>query len=272
MGHSTPTVWAGRRVFVTGCTGFLGGWVVRELVARGAAVTGLVRNSPDRDSLFVRDRLFDRVNVARGRVEDLARLTTALAIHEPQTVFHLAAPTVRPAGEPTEHRWAETLLTAVRRAAPDAGVVIPVKPDTQNLAKLCGLGERCGVRLDITQLPRLFGDGDRTWTRLVPRLARALVEGTPVGSPTADERTAGYLHAQEAAETILQSAETVPVAGPCTHVHTVAPAVTGGRLFDALVTDPSRVSGVASTLVWYRRFLVGRDQPPAVATRTRRAA
>ncbi|MFO0852296.1 MAG: NAD-dependent epimerase/dehydratase family protein [Gemmataceae bacterium] len=271
MGHSTPTVWAGRRVFVTGCTGFLGGWVVRELVARGATVTGLVRNTPDRDSLFVRDRLFDRVNVVRGRVEDAARLTTALAIHEPQTVLHLAAPTVRPAGEPTELRWAETLLTAVRRTVPTAGVVIPVQADTQNLVKLCGVGERSGVRLDITQLPRLFGDGDRTWTRLVPRLARALVEGTPVVSPTADERTAGYLHAQEAAEVILQSAETVPVAGPCAHLHAVAPAVTGGRLFDALVADPGRVPGVASTLAWYRRVLVGSDRP-AVAARTRRAA
>lgn len=271
MGHSTPTFWAGRRVFVTGCTGFLGGWVVRELVARGAAVTGLVRNTPDRDSLFVRGRLFDRVSVVRGRVEDAARLMTALALHEPQTVLHLAAPTVRPAGEPTELRWAETLLNAVRRASPNAGVVVTTKADDQNLVKICGLSERFGVRLDISELPRLFGDGDRTWSRLVPRLARALVEGGPVIPPTADELTASYLHAQEAATAVLRSAETVPVAGPCAHVHSVIPAVTGGRLFAALVADPSYVPGVASTLAWYRRFLVDSDRP-AVATRTRRAA
>lgn len=272
MGHSADTFWPGRRVLVTGGTGFLGGWVVRELLARRATVVALVRGTPDRDSRFVRDRLFERVQVVRGRVEDLSRLTTALALHGTETVLHLAAPTVRPAGEPTELRWAETVLTAVRRAAPTAGVVIPVPAGGPLGVEIFGLGERSGVRLGIPDLPRLFGGGDRTWTRLVPRLARALAEAGQAAPPTADERTAGYLDAQEAAAAVLRSAEPAPAADPWVRVEPVAPSVTGGRLFAALRADPGSVPGVPETLAWYRRFLTDRAQPAAAPTRTRRAA
>jgi CDP-glucose 4,6-dehydratase len=267
MGHPADTFWAGRRVLVTGATGFLGGWVVRQLVAREAAVVALVRGTPDPDSSFVRDRLFERVRVVRGRVEDAARLTSALVLHDIETVLHLAAPTVRPAGEPTEVRWAETLLTAVRRATPAAGVVIPVPAGSDLGAKISGLGERCGVAVGIPELPRLFGGGDRTWTRLVPRLARAGVEGRPAAPPTADELAAGYLAAHEGAAAVLRTAETVPAADP------VVPSATGSRLLAALVADPTYVPGVPEALAWYRRFLTDRRQPTTAApTRTRRAA
>src|SRR5687767_15631455 len=82
--------WPGRRVLVLGCTGYLGGWAVRGLLARGADVVGLVRD-PSPDSDFFRDKLYHQVHVARGRADDVVRLRTLIAVYEPQLVVQCAA-------------------------------------------------------------------------------------------------------------------------------------------------------------------------------------
>src|SRR5438270_13763563 len=83
-------LWSGRRVLVTGCTGFLGGWTVRELLARGAEVVGLVRDRAAAGR-FARHGLAGRVYPTHGRVEDTFRLHSTLAVHEVSAVFHHAA-------------------------------------------------------------------------------------------------------------------------------------------------------------------------------------
>ena len=93
--------WSGRRVLVTGCTGFLGGWTVRDLLARGAAVVGLVRDRAAAGR-FARHGLAGRVYPVHGRIENTFRLHSSLAVHEVSAVFHLAA-------DPTGH-GAETVL------------------------------------------------------------------------------------------------------------------------------------------------------------------
>src|SRR5262245_41555915 len=82
--------WPGRRVLVLGCTGFLGGWAVRGLLARGAVVVGLVRD-PKRDSDFIRSGLYRHVYVARGRADNETRLRTLLSASEAQLVLQCAA-------------------------------------------------------------------------------------------------------------------------------------------------------------------------------------
>ena len=47
--------WRGRRVFVTGCTGFLGSWLTAALIERGAAVVGLVRQQEPESQLSAAD-------------------------------------------------------------------------------------------------------------------------------------------------------------------------------------------------------------------------
>src|SRR5262245_32741897 len=115
--------WLHRRVFVTGCTGLVGGPAVQALVAAGAAVTVFVREQPG-PGFFFENKLHLKVQVVRGRLEDRPRLETALAIHDPAVILHLA----KPRGElphETNGTFAWTLLAAARIAAPLAAVVLP---------------------------------------------------------------------------------------------------------------------------------------------------
>src|SRR3954453_19437126 len=82
--------WRGRRTFITGCTGFLGWNMTEELIARGAAVVGLVRDDKSRSQFHVR-RLSEQIDIVHGRVEDFDLIERALNEYEIDTVIHLAA-------------------------------------------------------------------------------------------------------------------------------------------------------------------------------------
>jgi CDP-glucose 4,6-dehydratase len=88
----------GRRVLVTGHTGFKGSWLTAWLRALGADVTGLALAPPETDP----DALFDRAGIAGdcrsliGDIRDPGVVRAAVAAAEPEIVMHLAAqPLVR---------------------------------------------------------------------------------------------------------------------------------------------------------------------------------
>lgn len=124
-----PTLWAGRRVLLTGHTGFKGSWLALWLGALGAEVTGLSADVPTEPSMFELARVEqDLAGHIVADVRDPAAMLDAFAATRPEVVLHLAAqPMVRRAfREPgltfeTNVMGTVNVLDAVRRAG--AGTV-----------------------------------------------------------------------------------------------------------------------------------------------------
>lgn len=83
--------YSGRRVLVTGHTGFKGSWLVTWLLGLGADVAGYSIDVPTSPSHFEAIRLKERIRHFDGDIRDRHRLNSVLDDFEPQVVFHLAA-------------------------------------------------------------------------------------------------------------------------------------------------------------------------------------
>jgi len=92
------TFYKGKRVFLTGHTGFKGMWLTMLLLRAGAEVTGYALDAPTAEGreLLTRLGVLDEIRDVRGDVRDLAALGAAFDAARPEVVFHLAAqPIVR---------------------------------------------------------------------------------------------------------------------------------------------------------------------------------
>ncbi len=88
--------WRGKRVFLTGHTGFKGGWLALWLSRLGADVRGYALDPATDPNLFTVARIGATVEDVRGDIRDAASLEPALRSFAPEVVFHLAAqPLVR---------------------------------------------------------------------------------------------------------------------------------------------------------------------------------
>ncbi len=88
--------WAGRRVLLTGHTGFKGGWLALWLQELGAEVYGYALPAPVEPSLWQVARLAERVPGTLADIRDAQRVAEVVAAFRPEVVLHLAAqPLVR---------------------------------------------------------------------------------------------------------------------------------------------------------------------------------
>jgi len=204
------TVWADRRVLVTGATGLVGSWLVRALLARGSQVTVLVRDA-DPQSELLRSGDVDRTTVVNGEVQSLPTLLRAINHHRPDTVFHLAAQTqVRCAWrDPYETfesnvRGTYSLLEACRRHADVVRRIVVASSDKAygeaaslpyteetpldarfpyDTSKLCtdvlsrSYFATYGLPVTIARCGNVYGGGDLNWDRIVPGTIRSLLRG-----------------------------------------------------------------------------------------------
>ena len=84
-------IYQGRRVLITGHTGFKGSWLTAWLLSLGAEVAGYSDCVPTTPANFTEAGLAARIRDLRGDVRDRASLTKAVQDFAPEAVFHLAA-------------------------------------------------------------------------------------------------------------------------------------------------------------------------------------
>ena len=86
-----PSNWAGKRVFITGHTGFKGSWLALWLQALGAEVLGYSLAPPTEPNMFDTAAVGQGMRTILGDVRDQEKLAAAMAEFRPEVVFHLAA-------------------------------------------------------------------------------------------------------------------------------------------------------------------------------------
>ncbi len=208
MSGISDTFWAGRRVLVTGHSGFKGRWLSLWLRSLGADVVGLSRR-PSEDP---------GVRSIQGTVTDHATVLAAVMAARPEVVFHMAGlATVQIGLEDPVLTYAvnvigtANLLQAIRDTG-HARAVVNVTTDKVYLdqgsewgyreddrlgggdpyssSKVCqelvteafreSLPADRGIAVATARAGNVIGGGDRTPGRLVPDLIRACLDGTPL--------------------------------------------------------------------------------------------
>jgi len=130
-----PSFWKGKKVFLTGHTGFKGSWLSLWLNLHGAKVRGYALKPPTQPSLFDEAKLGSHVDSVIGDIADLNRLRRAAEDFQPDIILHMAAqPLVRLSYEQPVETYRTNVLGTVHilevaRAMKNARVLINVTTD-----------------------------------------------------------------------------------------------------------------------------------------------
>lgn len=231
--------WLDRPTFVTGGTGLVGSWLVKQLVNAGADVVCLVRDWIPQSEL-VRTGLLERVKAVRGDVREQATLERALGEYEIDTVIHLAAQTIvtianRNPVSTFESNIAGTwnLLEACRRSPRVKQIVmassdkaygdqdnLPYREDTPlqgqhpyDVSKSCAdlIAQTYAVSYDlpiaITRCGNFYGGGDLNWNRIIPGTIRSILRGQNPVIRSNGEYVRDYFYVEDGAAAYMLLAE-----------------------------------------------------------------
>ena len=130
-----PTFWRGKRVFLTGHTGFKGGWLSLWLQSLGAELTGFSLQPPTHPSLFDEACIGDGMRSVIGDIRDLVTLQAAMQNGRPEIVIHMAAqPLVRYSYQNPVETYATNVMGTVHlleavRNTPGVKAVVNITTD-----------------------------------------------------------------------------------------------------------------------------------------------
>lgn len=218
LGMTEATFWSGKRVLVTGHTGFKGAWLSLWLADMGAEVFGLSLAPDTTPALFEQLNLHTQLDHAEIDLRDADAVTRRVATTRPDVIFHLAAqPLVRRSYAQPAETWATNvqgtvhLLDAIRRANRTCTVIVSTTDKVyQNREWAHGYREsdRLGghdpysaskaatelviasyrdaffgaadIKLASARAGNVIGGGDWAEDRIVPDIVRGLRAGAPI--------------------------------------------------------------------------------------------
>jgi len=199
--------WLDRPVFITGGTGFVGGWLIKRLLESKADVVCLVRDWIPHCELMQISTI-EKVKVVRGDICDRDLLERILGEYEIKTVIHLAAQTIVTISNRNPISTFETniggtwnLLEACRRSPTVKQIVVassdkaygdqktlPYNENTPlqgrhpyDVSKSCAdliaqaYASTYGLSVAISRCGNFYGGGDLNWNRIVPGTIRSIL-------------------------------------------------------------------------------------------------
>ena len=231
--------WLNRNVLVTGCTGFLGSYLVQELLQRGANITSIVRDLVADSRLFANND-DKRINMIRGSIEDLQLLERVIGEYEIETVFHIAAQAlvgiayrnpISTFKSNIEGTW--NILEACRRNSNVKQIIVASSdkaygeqenlPYDENMplqgkypydvSKSCAdllaqsYYETYKLPVCITRCGNLYGGGDLNFSRIIPQTIKAIINGKRPEIRSEGTFIRDYFYVEDAALAYLQLAE-----------------------------------------------------------------
>lgn len=210
-----PEYYRGRRVLVTGHTGFKGAWLCRILQLLGAEVWGFAKEPPTDPALYTLAHIGEQMHAVTGDICDIDAFSTTLRAAQPEVLFHLAAqPIVREGYRDPRGTFAANLMGTVNvleaaRACDSLRSVLIVTTDKvyQNgenagalrendalggadpysASKACAELAVHSYRVLLGALPistaragNVIGGGDFAPDRILPDCVRAFLSGSPL--------------------------------------------------------------------------------------------
>ena len=235
--------WLDRPTLVTGGTGLVGSWLVRQLLDGGADVVCLVRDWIPQSEL-VRTGMIEKVKIVRGDLRDREILERTLGEYEINTVIHLAAQTIvtianRNPLSTFESNIAGTwnILEACRRSPKVKQIVVassdkaygdqnilPYREDNPlqgqhpyDVSKSCAdlIAHTYAVTYDlpvvITRCGNFYGGGDLNWNRIIPGTIRSVLRGQKPVIRSNGEYVRDYFYVEDGAAAYMLLAEQLAV-------------------------------------------------------------
>ncbi len=233
--------WKGKRVFITGISGFVGSNLALALLEQGASVYGLVRDDAKK-RYFDRLEFKKKIKVIRGDLQNLPFLKRVLSKNRIEIIYHLAAQAIVTEANrdplPTfqaniQGTWnlleasrslksLKALIVASSDKAYGIHKVLPYKethalqPEyPYDVSKACtdliarSYYKIFGLPVVITRFANIYGPGDINFSRIVPDTIRSVVQGKdPIirsdGTPQRD-----YLYVGDVADLYRCLAENI---------------------------------------------------------------
>ena len=266
----SSSFWRDRPTLVTGATGLLGGWLVKQLWQSRAQVVGLIRDGVPRSN-FMRLGWADKVTVVRGDVRDQSLLARVLNEYEINTVFHLAAQTIV---DIARHHPGNTLDTNIRgtwaileacRLAPMIEQIVYASSDKAygessgrpysedmplegshpyDVSKACAdmiaqmYARDYELPIVITRCGTLYGGGDLNFNRLIPGTIRSILNECAPIIRSDGQLVRDYLYVDDAVRANIMLAE--KLAGQ---------SVTQGSAYNFAGEKPTSALSVVNTIL-----------------------